>query len=132
MMVKDRNIWLIRAKLIRHVKKQREYFLYVTGLCSPGYYFEFASHLCLALVLPIRGVSWLSFQHTHILETVQKSFIPMKLSLLPRNFHHLSLHQYSAMSAYLMSMKLYETPIETGLSIFLFLMLWMFCFILLA
>jgi hypothetical protein len=36
------------------------------------------------------GVSWLSFQHTHILETVQKSFIPMKLSLLPWNFHHLS------------------------------------------
>jgi hypothetical protein len=29
------------------------------------------------------GVSWLSFQHSNFLETVQKSFIPIKLSLLP-------------------------------------------------
>jgi hypothetical protein len=62
-------------------------------------------------------ISCLSFQRIYILKTVQKSFIPMKLSLLPWNSYHLSLHSHSAMSAYLMSMKLYEIPIETGLSI---------------
>jgi hypothetical protein len=56
-----------------------------------------------------------SFQHTYILETVQKSFIPIKLSLLPWNFYFLSIHQYSAISAYLMPIKFYEIPIEIGL-----------------
>jgi hypothetical protein len=32
----------------------------------------------------------------------------------------ISLHQYSVMSAYLMLMKLYETPIEIGLSVVVF------------
>jgi hypothetical protein len=42
--------------------------------------------------LPLRpvtvGVSY--YQCTYILKTVQKSFIPIKLSLLPWNFYHLS------------------------------------------
>jgi hypothetical protein len=51
-------------------------------------------------------VSWLSFQHIYILKTVQKRFISMKLSLLPWNFHHLSLYRYNVILAYLMLMKI--------------------------
>ena len=63
------------------------------------------------------GISWPCYQCIHILKIVQKSFIPMKLSLLSWNSYHLSLHQYGATSAYLMSMKLWWNTTETGLSI---------------
>jgi hypothetical protein len=35
-------------------------------------------------------ISWHCFQYIQTLETVQKSFIPMKLSLFPWNSYHLS------------------------------------------
>jgi hypothetical protein len=47
---------------------------------------------------------------------VQKSFILMKLYLLPWNSYHLSLHWYGATSAYLMPIKFWWNPIKTGVS----------------
>jgi hypothetical protein len=60
------------------------------------------------------GISWPCYRCIHILKTVQKSFILMKLSLLSWNSYHLSLHQYGATSAYLMPMKLWWNLPETG------------------
>jgi hypothetical protein len=58
----------------------------------------------------------LSFQHIYILKTMQKSFIPMKLSLLPQNSYHLSLYKYGATSTYLMLTIILIKPIESGLT----------------
>jgi hypothetical protein len=70
---------------------------------TPPHHPSLAPSIRLVLV----EVSWFSFQHIYIFETVQKSFIPIKLFLLAWNFYHLSLHLYSVMSAYLMT---YEIP----------------------
>ena len=50
-------------------------------------------------------ILWHSFQNACILETVQKNFILVKLSLLLWNYL-ISLHQYNVMLTYLMPIKL--------------------------